>query len=148
MRGKENKKTCTSHEITLGAIYRGEGRCEFRVWAPHTRKVEVHLVSPEDRTVPLEALERGYHGGEVEGVQPGALYFYRLDGGKERPDPASRFQPSGVHGPSQVADPVFPWEDQGWPGIPLKEYILYEVHVGTFTSEGTFEAVLSHLQEL
>lgn len=148
MRGKEKKNTRRKREISLGAVYRGGGLCEFRVWAPHARKVEVHLVSPEDRTAPLEALERGYHGGEVEGVHPGALYLYRLDGGKERPDPASRYQPQGVHKPSQVTDPVFPWEDQGWPGIPLKEYLLYEIHVGTFTPEGTFEAVIPHLQEL
>ncbi len=148
MRGKENKNTCMPHEITLGAIYRGGGRCEFRVWAPHSRKVEVHLVSPEDRKAPLEARERGYHGGEVEGVHPGALYFYRLDGGKERPDPASRFQPSGVHGPSQVVDPAFPWDDRGWFGLPLKDYLLYELHVGTFSAPGTFEGVIPHLEEL
>lgn len=135
-------------EITLGANYLGGERCRFSVWAPHAGKVEVHLLSPEDRMAPLERMEQGYHGGEVEGVRPGNIYLYRIDGGKERPDPASRFQPMGVHGPSQIVDPEFPWEDQGWAGISLKEYLLYEIHVGTFTQEGTFEAVIPHLKEL
>lgn len=135
-------------EIPLGASYLGGGRCRFWVWAPHARKVEVHLVSPEERMATLEALERGYHGAEMERVHPGALYLYRLDGGKERPDPASRYQPQGVHNPSQVVDPAFPWEDQGWLGIPLRDYVLYELHVGTFSPEGTFEAVIPHLEEL
>jgi len=144
----DKKRTCMKQEISLGAIYRGGGRCEFRVWAPHARKVEVHLVSPEERVAPLETLERGYHAAEVGGVHPGALYLYRLDGGKERPDPASRYQPQGVHRPSQVMDPAFPWEDQGWSGILLRDYVLYELHVGAFTPGGTFEAVIPHLEEL
>jgi maltooligosyltrehalose trehalohydrolase len=136
------------NEITLGAIYLGGGRCEFRVWAPHARKVEVHLVSPEERIAPLEILERGYHGGEVKEVHPGALYLYRLDGEKERPDPASRYQPQGVHRASQVVDPAFPWTDSRWFGLPLEDYVIYELHVGTFTAPGTFEAIIAHLGEL
>jgi maltooligosyltrehalose trehalohydrolase len=135
-------------EITLGAIYLGGGRCEFRVWAPHARKVEVHLVSPQERTVPLDGVEQGYHEGEVEGVPPGALYLYRLDGEKERPDPASRYQPQGVHKASQVVDPAFPWTDSRWFGLPLEDYVIYELHAGTFTAPGTFEAILAHLEEL
>ena len=75
-------------------------------------------------------------------------YVYRLDGQKERPDPASRFQPQGVHGPSQVVDPRFPWEDPCWFGTPLRDYVLYELHVGAFTPDGTFEAVIPFLEEL
>jgi maltooligosyltrehalose trehalohydrolase len=85
----------------------------------------------------------------AEEAPPGALYLYRLDGNKERPDPASRFQPQGVHGPSQVIDRnVFPRENGEWTGLPLESYILYELHVGTFTTEGTFDAVIPRLDAL
>ncbi len=134
-------------EDLLGAAYLGEDRCRFYVWAPLHQKVEVHLVSPPERFISLNA-EGGYHSGIVEKVGPGSLYFYRLDGQKERPDPASRYQPDGVHGPSQVVDPYFPWEDSGWLGLPLQDHIIYELHVGTFTAEGHFEAIVPYLDEL
>ncbi len=108
----------------------------------------MHLISPQDRIVPLQGGARGYHHGVIEGVGPGALYRYLLDGERERPDPASRFQPQGVHGPSQVTDPSFPWNDENWAGIPLDSYIIYELHVGTFTAGGTFEAIIPHLDDL
>jgi maltooligosyltrehalose trehalohydrolase len=92
--------------------------------------------------------ENGYHQALVEGAGPGSLYFFRLDREKERPDPASRFQPQGVHGPSQVMSPIFPWADQGWLGLPLRDYVLYELHVGAFSPEGTFEGAVSYLDEL
>ena len=78
----------------------------------------------------------------------GAQYFYRLDAQIERPDPASRFQPQGVHGPSQVVDPRFDWSDDQWRGRPLAEYIIYELHLGTFSEEETFDGVVRHLDEL
>jgi maltooligosyltrehalose trehalohydrolase len=134
-------------EIRLGATYLGEGRCQFHVWAPLLQKVEVRIVSPLERVICLNA-EGGYHSGVVENVGPGSLYFYRLDGQKERPDPASRYQPDSVHGPSQVMDPFFPWENSCWSGLPLQDYIIYELHVGTFTPEGTFEAIIPYLAEL
>jgi maltooligosyltrehalose trehalohydrolase len=134
--------------VTLGANYLGQNRCQFLVWAPLAHKVEVHLVSPVDRVIPLRAGERGYHQAEVDGVGPGSLYFYRLNGELERPDPASRQQPQDVHGPSQVVDPAFAWEDQCWFGLPLKDFIVYELHVGTFTPAGTFDAVIPHLSDL
>jgi maltooligosyltrehalose trehalohydrolase len=132
----------------LGATYLGQDRCRFLVWAPRAKEVEVHLWGGGDRYVPLTRGELGYYHGLVEGVRPGSLYFYRLDGEKERPDPASRHQPEDVHGPSQVADPLFPWEDQGWFGLPLQDYIIYELHVGTFTPASTFEAIIPHLGDL
>jgi maltooligosyltrehalose trehalohydrolase len=134
-------------EITLGAVYFGGGRCRFGVWAPRARRVEVRLLSPQERAADLEEKD-GYHQATLEGVEPGSLYLYRLDGRIERPDPTSRFQPKGVHGPSQVVDPDFPWEDRCWCGLPLKNYVIYELHVGTFTAQGTFEAVIAHLDEL
>jgi maltooligosyltrehalose trehalohydrolase len=132
----------------LGATYLGDGQCEFVVWAPLVSKVEVHIVSPEELVLPLAKNAQGYHQAIVEGVKPGSQYFYRLDGQKERPDPASRHQPKGVHGPSQVTDPHFAWEEQDWFGLPLSEYIIYELHVGTFTPGGTFGAIIPHLDEL
>lgn len=95
----------------------------------------------------MEAMQRGYYQVILENIKPGSLYFYRLEE-KERPDPASRSQPQGVQGPSQVIDPNFPWDDSNWFGLPLRDYIIYELHVGTFTPEGTFDAIIPHLQEL
>ena len=132
----------------LGADYLGGGQCCFTVWAPFTDKVEVRIVSPRESIVELKRDGQGYHQGIIEEVKPGSLYLYRLDGGKERPDPASRFQPQGVHGPSQIVNPNFSWNDHSWIGPALGDYIIYELHVGTFTLEGTFEAVISHLQDL
>ena len=135
-------------QVSLGTTYLGEGRCQVRVWAPSLEKVDLHIVSPRERTIPLDQEEHGYHYVIAEGVNPGDRYLYSLNGQKERPDPASRFQPGGVHGPSQVVDPVFPWEDATWLGLPLRDYVIYELHVGTFTLEGTFEGIISHLDEL
>jgi maltooligosyltrehalose trehalohydrolase len=132
----------------VGALTLGEGRCRFRVWAPVAESVEVHLQTPHERLVPLARRRHGYHEAIVEGVAPGTLYRYRLDGAMERPDPASRSQPEDVHGPSQVVDTHFDWDDGSWCGIPLREYILYELHVGTFTPEGTFDAIIPHLPAL
>src|SRR5262245_40730848 len=105
--------------LGLGALYIGNNSCRFRVWAPRARSVEVRLLGRPDRFRPVQAREHGYHEATVEGVVPYTHYFYRLDGQKERPDPASRFQPQGVHGPSQVVDSAFPWHDEHWFGLPL-----------------------------
>jgi maltooligosyltrehalose trehalohydrolase len=133
---------------SLGAQYLGNNRCRFLVWAPRASRVEVHIISPRERLVQLEKDTRGYHQANATGVGPGALYFYRLDRDGEFPDPASRSQPRGVHGPSQVTPSKFPWEDTGWRGNPLKKYTTYELHVGTFTGEGTFDAVIPFIGEL
>jgi len=133
----------------LGSSCLGKGLCRFLVYAPAAGNVEVHLLSPRERVESLSKDDRGYHHGVLENVEPGALYRYRLDGQKERADPASRFQPQGVHGPSQVVDPgSFPSRNRHWPGLPLEAYILYELHIGTFTPEGTFEAVIPRLDAL
>jgi maltooligosyltrehalose trehalohydrolase len=132
----------------LGATYLGQDRTLFRVWAPLRKSVEVHVLSPAEHWRPLQPTQRGYFEEILEGVSPGCLYQFRLDGLLERPDPTSRFQPHGVHGPSQVIDPSFPWHDSAWAGLPLHDHVLYELHVGTFTEAGTFEAVISHLDGL
>ncbi|MDQ2784287.1 MAG: malto-oligosyltrehalose trehalohydrolase [Chloroflexota bacterium] len=132
----------------LGATNLGDGRCHFCVWAPLARQVEVVL---GERSAPMERDNRGrgYHRATVDGITPGARYKFRLDGEKERPDPASRFQPEGVHGPSAVTDPhAFRWSDAAWTGLPMERFVIYELHIGTFTPEGTFEAVIPHLDRL
>jgi maltooligosyltrehalose trehalohydrolase len=131
----------------LGATREGEGRFRFLVWAPYAERLELSFIAPHNRSVALERLEDGYHQ-IVTDANPGDLYYYRFEGGKQRPDPTSRFQPQGVHGPSEVVDPRFDWSDQSWLGFPLEDYIIYETHVGTFTAEGTFDAGISYLQEL
>jgi maltooligosyltrehalose trehalohydrolase len=138
-----------SLSLSLGATPLGEGRCRFLVYAPKAERVDVRLLSPREQTVPLAREEYGYHRGVAEEVPPGALYMYVLDAKKERPDPASRYQPQGVHGPSQVVDrDAFPWGDGEWTGLSLENYILYELHVGTFTTEGNFDAVIPRLDAL
>ncbi len=132
----------------LGATYLGEGRCHFLVWAPNAENVEVHIVEPGDRVIPMQRQERGYHQALAEEVAPGARYFYRLDGQTEKPDPASHYQPEGVHGPSEVVEPALKWNDGGWSGLDLADYILYEIHVGTYSEQGTFEAVIPFLDGL
>ena len=134
-------------QVTLGATYLAGGKCRFEVWAPAAERVEVHIVAPRDRVFPLERAPRGHHTAIVDGVEPGSRYLYRLDD-KERPDPASRFQPEGVHGPSEVIKTDFEWGDQRWPGLPLEDYIIYELHVGTFTPEGTFDSIIPRLEYL
>jgi len=133
----------------LGATPLPGGGCRFLVYAPAAKNMEVRLISPVDRVVPLERCGRGYHRGIIVEAGPGSLYRYRIDGELERPDPASRFQPNGVHGASCVTDPAsFRWGDREWAGLPLEEYVLYELHVGTFTPEGTFGAVIPRLDSL
>ncbi|OAT80786.1 malto-oligosyltrehalose trehalohydrolase [Desulfotomaculum copahuensis] len=132
-----------------GAVYLGDGRCRFLVWAPLAGQVNVRIVSPRERILNLKRQKRGYHRGVFEDIEPGSLYFYLLDKEKERPDPASRHQPEGVHGPSRVVDTgAYAWTDQCWPGPSRRDLALYELHVGTFTPEGTFDAVTAQLDEL
>ena len=117
---------------------------EFRVWAPRPEQVAVRLGRGDHQLEPA-----GY--GIWEGVldsRPGHDYRFVLDG-RRHPDPLSRHQPEGLRGPSRVLDPdAFEWSDEGWEGVPARELVLYELHVGTFTREGTFEAVIPHLRGL
>jgi maltooligosyltrehalose trehalohydrolase len=135
-------------ERPLGATILDHHKCSFLVWAPRAKQVEVCIVAPGQRTVPMKSLPFGYFCAEIQDVEPGAEYKYRLDGKNERPDPASKFQPRGVHGPSQVVSSHFDWKDQAWRGIPLSQYVIYELHVGTFTPEGTFDAIIPRLESL
>ncbi len=134
--------------LDLGAMP-GPSGVRFRVWAPHAKAVSVRLTKPKADTVKMEPAEPGYFEATVPGIGAGARYVYVLDGSKERPDPASRSQPDGVHGPSAVVDPgAFRWTDQNWRGLPLKELIIYELHTGTFTQEGTLRSAIARLDYL
>jgi maltooligosyltrehalose trehalohydrolase len=127
--------------LALGAIVTPKG-VRFRVWAPRASSLSLRIVGGSD-DLPMAAEKNGFFSLFVKGLGPGARYLYVLDEAYARPDPASRFQPEGVHGPSEVIDPdAFPWEDHDWKGIALEEMILYEIHTGTFTREGSFEAII------
>ncbi|MEW6410017.1 MAG: malto-oligosyltrehalose trehalohydrolase [Nitrospirota bacterium] len=139
----------TENRMNIGANYLGNGRCEFVVWAPLLKDVAVKVMSLTERMMPMEKDSRGYWEIVVDGVFPGTFYLYRLEDEMERTDPASRCQPEGLHGPSQIIDPnEFQWTDDDWKGIPLNDFIIYELHVGTFTKEGTFEAIIPYLDYL
>ena len=126
-----------------------DGGVHFRVWAPRHRYVEVVLESAASPSSgELEAESGGYFAAFVPGVKAGDRYRFRL-GGRLYPDPASRFQPEGPHGPSQVVDPfAFSWRDRDWRGVELRGQVLYEMHIGTFTPEGTWAAAARELPEL
>jgi maltooligosyltrehalose trehalohydrolase len=135
-------------EAGLGARPTSTGGCAFTVWAPRAGRVEAHVLAPVERIVALHRDEWGYHRGEVADIGAGALYRYRLDGERELPDPASRLQPQGVHGPSAVVDTAFQWSDEEWRGLPLADHVFYELHVGAYTEQGTFAGVIPHLPDL
>lgn len=133
--------------LPLGATPLPGARCGFRVWAPLHDRLELVLddggvrdLGPADR--------RGYFAAVVDDVRPGVRYRYRLSGGAERPDPASRHQPSGVDGPSEVVELEFAWGDDHWQGLRLADFVFYELHVGTFTPAGGFDGVAAELPRL
>jgi maltooligosyltrehalose trehalohydrolase len=125
-----------------------------RVWAPNARVVE--LIGEADQSggaaptcVPLSSESNGYHSAFVAGLSGGARYRFRLDGGGAFPDPASRWQPDGPHGPSMVIDhSTYEWGDSEWPGVRIEGQVIYELHVGTFTRDGTFRAAIARLPDL
>ena len=136
-----------SNELRLGASYGRDGTCEFLVWAPNARRVEVRMTY-ENRSLELNPLPRGYFHGAIAGLTIGTRYVYRVDGIKERADPASRYQPDGVFGPSQVFDASdFEWSDREWHGLELQDFIFYELHVGTYTPAGTLDGLIEHIPE-
>jgi maltooligosyltrehalose trehalohydrolase len=124
-----------------------DGGVRFRVWAPLARNVSVCL--EDGSLIPLQAEKNGYFSDFVENLKPGTLYQYQINSQNKYPDPCSRFQPEGPHGPSQIVDPdSFLWSDEKWPGLNIKGQIFYEIHIGTFTPEGTFDAAIKELPEL
>ncbi len=136
----------------LGALPQSDGGgVLFRLWSPEAERASLVL---EDSAEPLEmeSAGHGYFELRADDAAPGTRYRFSIDGGNAMPDPASRFQPEGVHGPSEVVDPAaYAWQDQTWEGLPQEDLVFYELHPGTFTPEGTFDAVrekLSYLKDL
>jgi len=128
--------------------YLGDGRCEFAVWAPFLDTISIQLIDPED-LIPMEKDSNGIFSKRLENIFPGTLYYYRLNNQYNRPDPASNFQPHGVHGPSQIVNHIsFVWEDKNRQVTPLEKMIMYEIHIGTFTNKGNFDAVIPRLDAL
>jgi maltooligosyltrehalose trehalohydrolase len=138
----------TPSDTALGATLLEDGSCSFLVWAPFAKKVALQIQEPTPMRVPMEKLERGYFHYSATNIPPDAVYTYRLDETKQRPDPASRYQPYGVHDGSQVRCSKFPWDDSRWKGIALPSAVFYEAHVGVFTPGGTFDAIIPRLPEL
>jgi maltooligosyltrehalose trehalohydrolase len=123
-----------------------EGATAFRVWADSAKSVSVRVSNKEHL---LTREDNGYFSTIVQGAQAGDNYSFHVDGEGPFPDPASRFQPQGPHGASQIIDPlVFPWSDRDWPGIKLAHQVIYELHVGTFTKSGTWQAAAEQLPSL
>jgi maltooligosyltrehalose trehalohydrolase len=125
--------------------------CRFRVWAPEKTTMTLRLLSRSqaDTLIALQKDDRGYFTVFAKGVTAGDRYYYIPDGGRQYPDPCSHYQPEGVHGPSCVVDHFhFQWKDHAWNGKPLAAHIFYEIHVGTFTAEGTFDAIIPRLDDL
>jgi maltooligosyltrehalose trehalohydrolase len=142
-------KPAATWRLRYGASVRDGNSVEFRVWAPNVRNLAVRILGDRPQTVPMTKSLGSEFVATVEQVREGADYFYLLEGERERPDPVSRWQPRGVHGPSRIVDPdSFSWSDQRWAGLPLKDFIIYELHVGTFTPEGTFESIIPRLSYL
>ncbi len=134
----------------LGA-WPGKDGTHFRVWAPKAQTVEVVLERPSSSALalPLQKNQDGTFSGLLSDVWAGDRYRYRVDGAGPFPDPASRFQPEGVHGASEVVEASqFVWSDASWRGRDLNELVIYELHVGTFSPEGTFAGVTGRLPEL
>jgi maltooligosyltrehalose trehalohydrolase len=132
-------------ELALGANLMNDGCCSFLVWAPRAKDVRLEIDRPGARPVRMTPIGHGYFHCVSSAAQALTRYFYVLDGKKRRPDPASKYQPEGVHGPSQVCCRAFKWTDSKWSGIPLADAVFYELHVGTFTPEGSFDAIIDRL---
>jgi maltooligosyltrehalose trehalohydrolase len=127
----------------MGALV-DDGGTSFRVWAPRPQRLELLV---DDKRCALKDAGGGWREARVDGVGAGARYCYLLDGERRRPDPASRSQPDGVHAPSEIVDARFDWRHAA-PARPFGEWVIYELHVGTFTREGTFDAVARELPRL
>ncbi len=136
----------SKHEIPFGAQCREDGTVRFKLWAPKANKVDLCLDA--NVRIPMLAEDGGWFGLTTNAAAMGSRYQYAINDLKV-PDPGSRFQPEDVHGPSEVIDPAsFDWRDSSWRGRPWEEAVIYELHVGTFSSEGTFAGVESKLNYL
>lgn len=134
--------------MKLSANYDGNSDCQFTLWAPKVRQVDLKIITPTEQIIPMECDEKGYWKTHLK-IAPGSLYCYQLDSEQTRPDPASYSQPKGVHGPSEIIDHHrFNWTDHQWKNLPFTDFVIYELHVGTFTPEGTLTAIIPRLSQL
>jgi malto-oligosyltrehalose trehalohydrolase len=138
------------HHMPFGAELTAAGTVRFRLWAPAAREVELVLVGADALPpVKMQPLPHGWFTLETDTARPGSHYRYRIDAGQEVPDPASRYNPQGVHGPSEVIDPAgYRWSDGEWRAPPWHTAVVYELHVGTFNAPGSFAAVAARLPHL
>lgn len=135
--------------MKVGAELKMNNTCDFSLWSPTAKQIQL-LIQGQASIHSMEKTELGYWKATLNNIDPGTLYKFQIDG-KELPDPASRFQPEGVHSWSQVVSREFSWSDDTWKGLSTAEMIIYELHVGTFTEEGSFNGIqekLEHLKEL
>jgi maltooligosyltrehalose trehalohydrolase len=154
-----------SRRLPIGAEVLSDGRTHFRVWAPQVERVEVvfgkefspnkacHNRRPSEagwNTSSLVPESNGYFSGTIQDTKEGTLYYYRLDNADDLyPDPASRFQPDGPEGPSQVINPArFAWTDENWKGLVLEGQVIYEMHVGTFSQSGSWKGAIERIPAL
>jgi len=146
---KKKREDLPRRRLEVGAEVMGAEGVHFRVWAPGRRAVAVLLEGDATGDHPLESADNGHFEGFIPGLKAGTRYRYRLDGDGPFPDPASRFQPEGPHGPSEVVDPgSFDWSDRGWRGRGIEDAVFYEIQVGTFTSSGTWNSAIEQIPAL
>jgi malto-oligosyltrehalose trehalohydrolase len=135
--------------MPFGAELAAGGGVRFRLWAPAAREVELVLLGAQLPPARMQSLPNGWFTLETAAARPGTRYRFRIDGGPEVPDPASRYNPEGVHGASEVIDPgAYAWTDEGWRTPPWHTAVIYELHVGTFNAPGTFASVAARLPHL
>lgn len=136
-------------DLTIGAIPIEANVYRFSVWAPYANNLSLEILHNDIvQKINMTTVSDGFFSSDVEWPDNPIQYYYQLDENTKYPDPASRFQPQGIYGPSQTINYDYEWTDLTWMGLPLDKYFIYELHVGTFTDEGTFKAVIPYLDEL
>jgi maltooligosyltrehalose trehalohydrolase len=144
-------RTHAKRRLTVGAELQPDGGADVRVWAPARKRIDLVALAHDgraERTLPMTREPDGHFNVFDPEARPGGRYWFRLDGDRLCPDPASRFQPEGPHKPSQYVDSSFRWSDHAWRGLGRHGHVIYEMHVGTFTREGTWAAAARELEEL
>ena len=138
--------TARTHHMPFGAELQDGGRVRFRLWAPPHREIQVEFGG---ETMVMQPVGGGWHELVTDRARAGTRYRFVLPDKLSVPDPASRYQPEDVHGPSEVIDPAaYLWRDAGWSGRSWEEAVVYELHIGAFTPEGTFRAAITKLDHL
>lgn len=142
--------SCLEHEMPFGPRRLPDGRTQFRLWAPAQKAPRLQLSDGRtEHLLTMQAGEAGWFAVTAETALPGQTYRFRLDDGLCVPDPASRFQPADIHGPSELLDPAaYRWQHADWRGRPWEEAVIYELHVGSFSPEGSYEGVIRRLDHL